>query len=594
VCEGGTLKVFNTETNQLIATETVPFRAASIEVAPFDPSVFLVWASKACRVYFLVEAGLELLNDIAMDQTKVISVTWLPFELFHLAVVSDQVVKVFDILHDSTSPAYVVVCPDRIDSLAFFENDRVGYLAVGCHSGRVGVCRLNSSCNIEKFISLPASFKPVYVSCSTKTKIFFISSPSSTLLVCRPSELLNETRLQHFSICRLENCALNGGMVFATTHPQNRAVHMLRMVQSGAVVMLEFTDSGISCNLIPFAGGETAGRSHQIGVFEMRNTVGTIGADGHLYELVAREPISRVDFARTIAYPLAHEAEEDGFDFKVPASFWCGVRTEPGGVHVTDELGVEFNWVIGRQRHTISQNHIKLYFRTISRNRVIAGFGVGVAMEPIESVPLWMKIQNRKFLFERKVPRRYCFALKESEAYPGAFVRMEFESEGPELLLDGIEVYVTDSAGFPSPRELSTDWKFGTRDLKAFVDSGEEDCDSQIAFVIVSLSAARFRNEGPDREAVIGLVKLMYSDRRYANACRRTLLKAGGSDIEDMWAEGIRQVCDAKAVDPGMIDLLWRDYCLLGEEHQKKVGDVIWNIVGNGTSVFAFLSALTS
>jgi hypothetical protein len=72
------------------------------------------------------------------------------------------------------------------------------------------------------------------------------------VLACRPSKVLKETNLCHLSICQPHNCTLKQGILSAAAHPENRLIHMLTKVQHQAVVMSEFTDSGMLCTLVPF------------------------------------------------------------------------------------------------------------------------------------------------------------------------------------------------------------------------------------------------------------------------------------------------------------------------------------------------------
>jgi hypothetical protein len=98
-----------------------------------------------------------------------------------------------------------------------------------------------------------------------------------------------------------------------------------------------------------------------------------------------------------------------------------------------------------------------------------------------------------------------------------------------------------------------------------------------------------------DAEAIVGILKLMYKFPEVGNACRRIVLKTFGENprLEELWARAIKEVNDEGGIHEGMMDLLWRDYALLPNEHRSIIGDRLWQLPLQRTEIHTFLAALT-
>jgi hypothetical protein len=208
-------------------------------------------------------------------------------------------------------------------------------------------------------------------------------------------------------------------------------------------------------------------------------------------------------------------------------------------------------------------------------------------------IPQAIKIQNRRYILRKREPRTYCLPLKPDEVFPNATVKVELISDSETIASEGVEVLMIDMKGFRGPRPF--DWNLDAQSLYEFVDdetSGK--CETEKSFILVAVSAAPFRLFVPgERDAAIGLLRMMYERPELKLVCRRIILKAFGKQeaMKTIWAEAIRQVCQEGTVHSEMAAVLWRDYSLLDPEMQEQLGDIIWKGIGE-TVVHTLVCAL--
>jgi hypothetical protein len=206
--------------------------------------------------------------------------------------------------------------------------------------------------------------------------------------------------------------------------------------------------------------------------------------------------------------------------------------------------------------------------------------------------PKSVRIGSRVWTFAEPVERLVC-PMKESEVFQGAVVKVEIRAAGEHVLIAGFTAYVIETEVTKPGREI-WDWKLAGTSLRDFLDDSRVSSPNETVALIVQISGAEFWYDERDRPEVVKLLTVMYGKPEIANVCRRMVLKACGEreDLDRIWAEAIRTVCENKDVDPEMIELLWRDYALLGDEAREIVGDSIWSFAGDRTTFHSLLTRL--
>jgi hypothetical protein len=172
-------------------------------------------------------------------------------------------------------------------------------------------------------------------------------------------------------------------------------------------------------------------------------------------------------------------------------------------------------------------------------------------------------------------------------------VKIQIEPAREKILIAGMDVYVL-PVGRRKPKKAVWDWMTSGRDLRDFVDDMYANCQTESDLIATMISGGEFRYAESDRDEVVKLVELLYERPDMSAVCRRIILKAygGSSDLERLWAEGIRRVCEGGRLNRCLVDTLWCDYSILSDDAKDHVGVSIWQALGNQTTFHSMISAL--
>jgi hypothetical protein len=595
-----TFRAHSAATGEVLHTMKLPLPVGRIAVAAFDPTLIAVSFPGSAIVYSVGDDGLierRFAIDIADSRSTVIGLCWLPSMLFHLAVTTSEWTRVYDIVDDCR----VLTCSfqgrESISSSVFLDVGGQLFIAVTTNQGRIGIAEFTGGeCQIDKYIQFPNANNVCRISYSAETDVVFIWARQAPVTVIRSRDLVESVNtLNNCGVVKMGLSPLADPLFFAAVHPTRPAIHILRGALQGSLHLVEFTDTGVACHFIE--GPMTASRDGlpalSYGVFPWRDTIGIVAGDGAVYRLVSGKQSGSlaVDFGVS----TSEQAEENGYDFVVPATFWQA-QHEKDSVVVTDELGKQCGSLQQHSSVTFNRKNVVLTISSNSTSHVICGICVTLGVVTPNLLPAAIKVANRKYTITERISRSHCFPLKPAEVFPSAPVNIQLIGDGDAMTIEGIDVFVISAAGFERPGGTKVDWTFDGKSLLDFADdenSGK--CTSELEFILVSLSAAPIRQGGEAyRQAAIALLKLMYRRPDLAAVCRRVVLKAfaGSESLEADWAQAIGQACKDGAVHEDAARTLWRDYSLLGPELQHQLGDVVWNGAA-GTSVHALVCALT-
>jgi hypothetical protein len=351
-------------------------------------------------------------------------------------------------------------------------------------------------------------------------------------------------------------------------------MHFFVGLVSGDVFVLELTDSGIAWAAIesPIRNGEV--QVVYLGVFPLAGSVAAIAADGYLYTLKSGKPQGhpRLEYE---CQELA--AEENGFDFHVPASFWTSSFVDMNAVLVT-EGGTDVTPRFLQKHCLFEGNRVVLKLRSRNKNQAIVGVQIAFSNPISRLAPKSLRIMNRRYKIQSAIPRKFALPLRQEEVDANATVVLEVTNEAQEIQIDELQVHMVE---WKSPQ--AADWREDSLDLRDFGDAPELSFATDVEFIAASLSAAAFE-EGGDEEAAVRILELMYRKPKLAGMSRRIVLKVFGRSqaLQRIWAEAIKRACEKAAVAPEMVSIMWRDFNALAVENQEKVGDKIWNYTASG------------
>jgi hypothetical protein len=583
VGEASTVKTFRIKPRVPLYDVSLPIgHIEHIVPLPVDPSTVAISSAKEVCICAIADDGaVELVHKIpviepAQRDQAIRYLAW-EIETYGILVTTSAFVAVFDAGSDSSTPTFSVPVPNSngIVSSTILTIGETVYLVCGMIKG-LRICPLFGPNPHLAPLDFPVVVNNAIVSYHEDADLFFASAPQSPVIICHGRDLIGSTPVTSFT--RVGNTSLKG-MEFACAHPLAPSLMIMRGLSE--VMTIEFAGDGIAW------GTETVS-SPLASLIATGDSVLGLGSDGILVEIAAgARPGSHVVQFLNQGGDFATGPEEDGFAFKVPLSFWRHVMTSRKPA-IFDEYGADLNLLVRRQPIT-AQGRIALTVTTVDDMAVAAvllefGFGGG---------PGVVRVENRRYVFDEP-PRRYFFPLKPNEVFPGAAIRIEIEAKNDTVVIVGADVFVLGDHKENAPKVL-WDWFGAGRDLTDFVDESVAKCSTDVEYISAMISGANLRYNDGDRQDVVKLIEFMYTDPDMAVLCRRMLLKAckDRSDLGEIWAEGIRDVCVSGAVNPAMVNLIWRDYAILPERGKTIVGDAIWKALGTNTTFHTMIAQLT-
>jgi uncharacterized protein YlaN (UPF0358 family) len=520
---------------------------------------------------FEVQNEVQLMLDSLGPSLYVLSIDWVPLEPFQLAVATPSFVKIYDITLDCIAPIICFQTHDRILSVTFVEHDDDPFVVVSTTSSQValGNCHMDSHdgpVNFRHFVNFSGlAIRSPYVSYSKESDLFFLSALGSPLLVFHSRSLWQSPFSEFGAVMKAAQQSQ-----FVCCHSEAPSLHFFVGLVSGEVFVLELTDSGIAWAPIesPFRNADV--QLAYFGVFPLAGGVAAIAADGYLYTLKSGKPQGHP----RLEYECEElVAEENGFDFHVPASFWTSSFVDMNAVLVT-EGGADVTPRFLQKHCLFEGNRIVLKLRSRNKNQAIVGVQIGFSNPISRLAPKSLRIMNRRYKIQSAFPRKFALPLKQEEVDANATVILEVTNDAQEIHIDDLQVHM---AEWKSPQ--SANWREDSLDLRDFGDAPELNFATDVEFIAASLSAAAFE------EAGIRILEMMYKKSKLAGMSRRIVLKVFGRSeaLQRIWTETIKRVCETAAVAPEMMAVMWRDFNGLTVENQEKVGDKIWKYSAGGS-----------
>jgi hypothetical protein len=528
-----------------------------------DVYVYCVLPDGTVAQRFQIDLMLQALGAMLY----VVSIEWVPVELFHLAVTTPAFVKVYDVTADCISPAFCFNVRDRITSSFFAERGGRPYLTVGTLAGHVGVLPLDAAedgpVEFSRWVGLTQTPKTCVVSYCAESSIVFISVARVSTILCHFEDLLQSTPPSLTILKSTENESVQ----FVCRHPTVPSLHFLKGSHDGVLILLELTDRGICVSTLPPPAKPIPrpdGSSIAFcGVFAGDESVGIVAANGFVYEIAPGETNQR-----------EFEFEQPQTHVSVPPVFWPRCHHAKNGLSVTDESGSNIS--LGR-RIQVNRKHMALSIKSTDGHRAVVGAhitfgGAGAASIKVNGRPVQLASSG-----ERKV------ALPLSRREVGGPLVADIEAAGSEIIITGMEISAVKTSDL-SPLVISEpDWRFGARDLTDFSDTGDDPRGNLVDCAVVAISAAEFAPAGrTEAGSVRTLLRLMYEHPSIATACRRIVLKAAADAnwLPQEWGHALAETCAAGTIAAEMREIAWRDFALLPADIRTEIEPIMWTSLG--------------
>ena len=614
VVEGSTLSVYQMDTFESVASVPLSMDGVEVCVAPYDPCLVAV-ASTTRVVVFEISQNRKLIMKYRLDYLlegpgralpMIIGIEWVPLERPLLAITTPDCVKLYDLPVDCISPAAYMQSSERIASSAFVVHEGTVYCIIATTGGQLSLqscsATLNGPVPFSDYFRLPEMQRgQSYISVSTETNMLFVSYATGTTLIYRLDGLFAQDHKCDVSVCN-NSGVMRCRLAFQCLYPGIPSMHVFRNMVTGSLQTIEITDNGIASSVIDIPCRLNNGNDDvalSIGCFVQNDTVVALGADGMFYELKPGESHGSltVKFESIQDTPALnpYSPEEDGFAYKVPPTFWTKLNSDASLASIVTDQEQEGHLAELPFKYVrVTASPATLIITPTDPSRAVAGIVIDCENAREEQVPVKIQIANRVFRNESHMKRIWNLPLKEDEILPGRKVIVQIESSSATISAE-FQVFLTD----PSPADDTppVDWMQGVRHVQDFVDSsaGQSEAYTKDSdYIVCALSGADFiPNLEEDKDAVGQLLRLMYRNKGHATAIRRIVLKAYATNpnLQQLWCEAIKDVCESHSADPEMVQLLWRDYTLLDPEYKHQIGDALWKSYGTG-GIYGLISAV--
>ncbi|KAK8834270.1 hypothetical protein M9Y10_011324 [Tritrichomonas musculus] len=354
VCEGSNAKIFDPENNQMLSSTELRINPLRISVSQIDGTTFALASSTEVYVYSLNELNgtielnhkIELMLEELGRSLFVVSVDWVPHEPLHLAITCTNFVKIYDIPTDCISPIVCFNTKDRITSAFMTVYDDEPYVFVSTNSGRI----YYDKCNNESYdgpamlikilpinLSSYSNSKLTSISYSEESDLLFISALGAPLVITHLTQIMDQIKdnkgkqkiqqkPNHFggssstnSSISIQSCSIkisghHENLILVGSYPDIPSIFIMRNRINGDVVILEFTDKGVSSFTVvsPSSPIQTSGPSISIpGIVITNGEVCAVASDGYLYKLVSGKHQSS-SVMRLVPPPIPSESSKSG------------------------------------------------------------------------------------------------------------------------------------------------------------------------------------------------------------------------------------------------------------------------------------------
>jgi hypothetical protein len=167
-------------------------------------------------------------------------------------------------------------------------------------------------------------------------------------------------------------------------------------------------------------------------------------------------------------------------------------------------------------------------------------------------------------------------------------VFVELGSNGYDLVLDGIDVFVIRGAGPPA-----LDWFWEGQSAFDFGDR-EQARGGPLVRLCDQVTRAIVEGKGRMEDTTCRkIVRVMYTNPGLTTPCRRVLARCR-EGVADAWADEIRTMVAAKDVKSQCWGSLWRDLALLPKEATSKIINEVWGAAPEFTGPFPVVAAFFS
>lgn len=602
VCEGETLKAYDTNTYQLLSSCSVNRQAMQLATCPVDSSIFAFAGLHEVILFRFDDSGFEnfqtielMLEDISPN-LFVNQIMWVPQSPLYLAVVCNDFVKIYDVVNDVFSPMCCFTLDgDHFTSIVMAMSGDECYAILGLASGRIAKQSTNveGPVSITTFIDITTNGRSMsVVSMCEKSDLLFISSLNEEMILCRLSEVLTSNNTPKKAVVTFPKAGI---VSFTFSHGP---LHYFTAPATGSVLCLEIANDCFEISTLTKAAGPGQlllidGRSTTISSFVLNKKLHLIsGTAGKLMALV-----SAVD---VVDEPNQDEEDEqksvlgDEEPLPVPASFWTESRIEQSDIQIEtcrEEGSRNVCFLMSGSRYVFNNRtpHKVLKIWSVDDAKVIVGVRVNVGSNAPYHRPPWIKINGRKYPVSEQ--RGFMLPLKKNELGRPFFVELG-SNNGYDINCDAVTVFVVDRNSLP--------WMCREEDSEVEVRTKRDVPKQRLGAIrrLQSLCSRVFpvTDVSVDEETVRFVVNSMYTEPEACAAARLILLKSVGSleHGSEVWANECEKVIAAKQVSKDTWPLVWDDVFAFPEAAQARLVQQIWEsspeLCGTPSVVCAFLA----
>jgi hypothetical protein len=224
--------------------------------------------------------------------------------------------------------------------------------------------------------------------------------------------------------------------------------------------------------------------------------------------------------------------------------------------------------------------------RSTDEQQLIVGVQIHIRSGSTLHRPPWIKVNDQRIQVTSS--RSFGVGLTPAEVGPRVAVLVELGSNGYDVVLDGIDVFVIRGAGQPA-----LDWFWEGQSAFDFGDR-EQARGGPIVSLCDRVTRAIAEGKGRIEDVTCRkIVRVMYTNPGLATQCRRVLAKCR-EGVADVWADEIMRMVTAKDVKSQCWGSLWRDLALLPTEATKAIIKEVWDAAPDFTGPFPVVTAFFS
>jgi hypothetical protein len=361
--------------------------------------------------------------------------------------------------------------------------------------------------------------------------------------------------------------------------------HFFISPATGSILMVDYTDTHFEVSVVNRSSGSD-GRG-LLPLFEGRVACLSAWSDGT--NLFALSATTGRQMSLGVPSDDADGADADDVPPDVPPRLWTLSRVATANLEFTDMFGnQDCSRLMRHERWTLvnTQPRKIVLIRSTDEQQLIVGVQIHIKSGSTLHRPPWIKVNEHRVQVTSS--RSFGVGLTPAEVGPGVAVLVELGSNGYDIVLDGVDVFVIRGAGRPA-----LDWFWEGQSAFDFGDR-EEARGGPLLRLCDRLSRAIVEGKSRMEDMTCRkIVRMMYTNPGFSAPCRRVLAKCR-EGMADVWADEILKMVAAKDVKPQCWGSLWRDLALLPKEATKAIIKEVWGAAPEFAGPFPVVTAFFS